>query len=126
MLRCVVLCSTRKERNMIDQRNIFLMELEALQAKRRDALAAYNRTGGRLIRHAMQEICRARPILSRPCRGRNEELLHRHVRHLCPRAEANHARRRSAMASRYPQLSSIAADMSRTEVGALCHNLPFA
>ena len=58
-MRCVVLCSTRKERNMIDQRNMFLMELEALQAKRRDALAAYNRTGDRAWMREAQEVSQA-------------------------------------------------------------------
>jgi hypothetical protein len=55
----VVLCSTRKERNMIDQRGVLLTELVSLQAKRRDALDAYNRTGDRACMREAQETSQA-------------------------------------------------------------------
>jgi hypothetical protein len=51
--------STRKERNMIDQRSMCLTELESLQAKRRDAITAYNRTGDRTYMRKAQQASQA-------------------------------------------------------------------
>jgi hypothetical protein len=52
----VVLRTTRKERNMIG--SMLLTELERLQAKRRDALEAYNRTGNRAYMLEAQDTSR--------------------------------------------------------------------
>jgi flagellar biosynthesis/type III secretory pathway chaperone len=44
---------------MIDQRGVLLTELVSLQAKRRDALDAYNRTGDRACMRKVQETSQA-------------------------------------------------------------------